>query len=614
MSILEGATNVAILGGTQVAAGAGSTVTINRVGLTGASSAFKDLSAAAAHAALHDSAARFDAPRCPRNTRVKFLDKLELWMLGQGGEYEGKRLIWLTGGAGAGKSAIMQSIVERNYAEVLIPTPAYQLARMFPTAMAILEPIISCDPLIFKTSLHTQAYELLVRPILYLVDTGAMEKSTAFVIDGLDECSDPLKQALIISAVSSILCEHHLPVLFVIASRPEPAISSAFLRESRVQEGLPSINLDDDYDPPSDILCFVQDSFFDIVNTQPMRNHIAADWPSSQAIDDLTWKSTGHFIYAATVMKFIASPDEHPPRALQVVEGLEPSRTTSPFAHLDALHLHILTSAKYSQQFLAILRHCIFTMLDYTAVTAICCMHNNSPLDFSSRMHVVLKHASLADFLNDEKRSQAIYTSREEYMASGLTRYLQLLDNGPQVPSSLYPLRGGDHCLLHDLAKAIRHSQDAHLLWSLINGHSPQDIWNFCVESFPPDTLTSRTHIRDLTTRSICEYMRAIRDSIANHDNALYIRHFKKYIQVILDDLNEFVHRKPQYQVIPALLFSSNLSGLALLYHLLFYFGHRFRLGGSYAYHFFYLYSKPMWLIDPRSFEALKHSPQSQIS
>lgn len=83
---------------------------------------------------------------------------------------------------------------------------------------------------------------------------------------------------------------------------------------------------------------------------------------------------------------------------------------------------------------------------------------------------------------------------------------------------------------------------------------------------------------------------------------------------MVLDDLNEFVRRKPQYQVIPAVLFSSNLSGLALVYHLLFYFGHRFRLGGSYAYHFFYLYSKPMWLIDPRSFEALKHSPQSQIS
>jgi hypothetical protein len=193
--------------------------------------AFKDLSAAAAHAALHDSAARFDAPRCHRNTRAKYLDKLELWMSGQGEDYMGKRLIWLTGGAGAGKSAIMQSIVERcaqhavilgtffffradpsrNYAEVLIPTLAYQLARAFPAAMAILEPVINRDPLIFKASLHTQGYELLVRPLLYLIDTGVIDNGTTsrrvFVIDGLDECSDPQKQALIINVVASILCE-----------------------------------------------------------------------------------------------------------------------------------------------------------------------------------------------------------------------------------------------------------------------------------------------------------------------------------------------------------------------------------------------------------------------
>jgi hypothetical protein len=195
-----------------------------------------ELLAAAAHTAVHDSAARSDAPRCHRNTRVKYLDKLERWMLGNGEDLEGMRLIWLHGGAGAGKSAIMQSIVEqcvqhavilgsffffrtdssRNYAEVLIPTLAYQLACAFPAAMTVLEPIIHRYPLIFKASVRTQAYELLVRPRLYLIETGVLEHSgtlrRVFVVDGLDECSDPQKQALIISAVASILRDIHLPI------------------------------------------------------------------------------------------------------------------------------------------------------------------------------------------------------------------------------------------------------------------------------------------------------------------------------------------------------------------------------------------------------------------
>jgi hypothetical protein len=46
----------------------------------------------------------------------------------------------------------------------------------------------------------------------------------------------------------------------------------------------------------------------------------------------------------------------------------------------------------------------------------------------------------------------------------------------------------------------------------------------------------------------------------------------------------------------------------------MFYFGHQFHIGGSHAYHFHYLRSSTLGLIDPRSFEAIKRSPQNQIS
>ncbi|KAF5327269.1 hypothetical protein D9619_004939 [Psilocybe cf. subviscida] len=651
MSFFQDATHVTVTGGTLVAAAAGSTFTINK-----GSSAFKDLSASAAHTALHNSSARFDAPRCHRNTRTSYLNALKRWILGHGDESADVRLIWLTGGAGAGKSAIMQSIVEccaqdavilgtfffsradpsRNYAEVLIPTLAYQLASAFPAAMTVLEPTIQRNPLIFKTSLQTQAYELLVRPLLYLIETGVIDTTSSlrrvFVIDGLDECDDPRKQALIIHAIADILSDNLGPICVLIASRPEVAISRAFQRETSLHSILAKITLDDNDEASSDIRQFIEDSFLDILDSHPLRTNIPSNWPSPHSVDELVGKASGHFIYAATAMRFISSTDEHPARALQVVEGLEPSRAGNPFAELDALYLHILTSAKYSSQVLGILRHCIFSNLENT-VTMVCFMYPHiSPEDVAlflsdiqalisldlppnneAEMEIILKHASLGDFLMDAKRSQAIYMSGEEYRAFCLPRYFWLLDNAtsPQVRRSL---QSCGRYLIGELVSAISHSHDIELLWSLISGHSPQDVWNYYAKYWQhvADPLPLE---RIVVIPGVCSYVYAIRESAANHDNTLYIHQFKILIQLLLDDVDELVQTHPQYSIIPALMFSSSPWCLTVLVYLLHYhFLTSLEISDSYMPYFLSLQriGFPDGGIDPRSFEAIKCLPQSQ--
>ncbi|KAF5327191.1 hypothetical protein D9619_004971 [Psilocybe cf. subviscida] len=571
----------------------------------------------AAHTALHNSSARFDAPRCHRNTRTSYLDALERWMLGDGDKYVGARLIWLTGGAGAGKSAIMQSIVERcaqhalilgtffffrtdtsrNYAEVLIPTLAYQLARTFPAAMAIIEPVIQRDPLIFKASLQTQADELIVRPLLYLIETGVIDTTSplrrVFVIDGLDECDDPKKQALIIHAVAAILSDNLGPICVLIASRPEVAISRAFQRENSLHSILATITLDDNDEASSDIRQYIEDSFLDILDTHPLRTHISLNWPSPDSVDELVRKSSGHFVYAATAMRFISSADEHPARALQVVEGLVPPREGNPFADLDALYLHILTSAKYSSQVLGILRHCILSELknshDYVALflSDVQALVSLSP-DNMAEMQILLKHASLGDFLRDAKRSQAIYMSREEYTSVLLPRYFCLLGNST-VTQDQRSLPFSGLLLIPEFLGAVSHSQDIELVKSLIYGLSPQDICNYFLEWTPPFHRDHAIHV-------VCIYVYAIRDFAANHDNTLYIHQFKMLNQLLLDDIQKSVQTQPQYRIIPALIFSSS--------------------PWIYKIYFLCLQRKgfPSGVIDPRFFEAIKRLPQSQCS
>ena len=85
-------------------------------------------------------------------------------------------ILWLNGAAGAGKSAIAQTIAElcdeagvllasfffswsdpyRNNGATLFPTLAYQIACAIPEAREQLERAIDRDPLIFTRSLEAQ--------------------------------------------------------------------------------------------------------------------------------------------------------------------------------------------------------------------------------------------------------------------------------------------------------------------------------------------------------------------------------------------------------------------------------------------------------------------------
>ena len=68
--------------------------------------------------AFHNSGERFDPPKCHPNTRTHILIKIMNWTVGQVG-WDGF-IMWLYGPAGAGKSAIAQTIAELCHARHLL--------------------------------------------------------------------------------------------------------------------------------------------------------------------------------------------------------------------------------------------------------------------------------------------------------------------------------------------------------------------------------------------------------------------------------------------------------------------------------------------------------------
>jgi hypothetical protein len=252
---------------------------------------------------------------------------------------------------------------------------------------------------------------------------------------------------MIIRELTTVCREHCIPVKLVIASRSEHVISTSFRSYEQSKHVLTTISLSEDPDAEADIWRFIKDEFLKIRLQHPFSHMIPSKWPHLYDINRLVWKSSAHFIYASTAMKYIWSEKKDPVRSFEVVLGLEVARTALPFSELDALYQHILGSAAHRDRVIQVISHCLYSRLP-SLPSIICIMLDCSPNDLyiymaditplvvsprpisDARREVAVKllHASLGDFLRDASRSGSLYINEEGYLASKLERCLQLLD------------------------------------------------------------------------------------------------------------------------------------------------------------------------------------------
>jgi hypothetical protein len=94
--------------------------------------------------------------------------------------------------------------------------------------------------------------------------------------------------------------------------------------------------LDEKYHPDDDIRLFLAESFESVKRTHELR--FPRDWPTRNDIDHLVCKSSGLFIYAATVVKFLRSSRGRPKEQLDIILGITAAGAATPFAELDALY------------------------------------------------------------------------------------------------------------------------------------------------------------------------------------------------------------------------------------------------------------------------------------
>lgn len=332
--------------------------------------------------ALHDSEERGpDAPKCHPKTR-KVVQREILGWIGHGERRDNvKRILFLSGPAGSGKTAILGTIADECHKKGLLAasfffsassgspnrvskrpfilTLVYRLLQqeaivnLRQTILAIIER----DPTVLDKHLDQQLEELILVPLRTVA--GQSDPTTwpqVIVVDAVDECQGETRidskgrqvqrstektHEEILSLLAHASADPSFPFRILVASRPEPAITHFFKTSPN-----PALRLflDNEYNPDADIRLFLMAR----LSALQRKFNLPDNWEPHGAVDQLVDMASGQFVYATTVLRFVEDTSRGPPlKQLERVLEWTPANAseTHPLATLDALYHGILQTS-----------------------------------------------------------------------------------------------------------------------------------------------------------------------------------------------------------------------------------------------------------------------------
>ncbi|KAK7042824.1 hypothetical protein R3P38DRAFT_3449524 [Favolaschia claudopus] len=412
--------------------------------------ALQKLSEASSNEASYDWGNNYDRPSCHPKTREEYLSKLEAWS--QEKSCDHPRIFWMYGPAGTGKSAIVQSFCEqlqgrsrlgasfffkrghlsRGDVMKVFPTLAYHLARALPELELAITTSVRKDPAIFSQSLAIQLQKLIIGPCQAVAlkppdnDQGK-SLSLVIAIDGLDECEGEKPQESLLRALGNAYNDWKSHLTILIASRPEAHLQSVFKEPCLALARRLEIRGSED-----DVRTYLVDQFQHIQTTHKSLPMAPMVWPGDEIVEWLVQQSSGHFIYASTIVKFIDDHNWNPKRRLNLILGTTENPISSlntepppgPFVALDQLYQKILADVPNQE--------CLLTILSVIAAKLLLSalqmgellkldlvdiqptlrgLHSliNVPAvvgdEVDTNRSITVHHASFLDFLNDPARS-----------------------------------------------------------------------------------------------------------------------------------------------------------------------------------------------------------------
>ncbi|KAJ3576547.1 hypothetical protein NP233_g360 [Leucocoprinus birnbaumii] len=454
----------------------------------------------------HDSSEREYAPRCHPETRLELRGTLQTWL---SNPQRQRDFIWLSGPAGAGKSAVAQTFAEycqgidqlgasfffsklrnKDSGNGLVATIAYQLADRDVAYNCWITRILSRNPAILDKTLRIQFQKLIVEPFTVLAKhspaTETSRKPLVIIIDGLDECADERTQCEIIKLISEFV-QKPKPSIFslvwLVCSRPEWHLKRLFgYADPPIECDREEITCNAANDV-SDVYCILRDGLQGVYNDTCWNLTSGASnsrWPTESKLQRLSSRVGGLPILASTVLRFIgdgsASPDSLLDMCLLCLEDLGDASKVNPLEILDGFYLRIMTRVSptilsTTKQLLAFVvlfashRSALSTTLPVFEAASFLCIDKDTVYLALRHLHSVVDipphemgnerpleffHKSFGDFLRDPVRSKSFSLDLEEAQFElavlCLRWYNDFLQQWCELPSKLFHLMSCQTC------------------------------------------------------------------------------------------------------------------------------------------------------------------------
>lgn len=371
-------------------------------------------------------------------------------------------MLWLYGPAGIGKSAVAQSIAEhcsetgrlgaafffsklktRNDPTRIIPTIAYQLAVHFPDYKRLITKCLADDPTILEKALRQQFKKLIVEPFTSLKakKSSCVQQPLLIVLDGLDECPETEAQCEIVEIIGELVrLAQTFPLLWMICSRPEWHLKHIFSRaDFRIKCRREELLVDED-ESKKDVHLFLKEGFEEI--RQRFWDALPEDWPPEYQLLEIVVQSSGLFVFASTILKFVGDRDCGNPKSqldicLNFISNIHGTRSTNPLHSLDLLYRRILADVPRDALHITmrILAFYVFfpdaaglgsiqRLANFLSITqdrfygAMRKLHSVLDIPQPNTAYyrtIEFYHASFRDFLEDEYRSGPFFLNKSSF-------------------------------------------------------------------------------------------------------------------------------------------------------------------------------------------------------
>ena len=279
-----------------------------------------------ARGATHNSRTEDNLGRCLPDTRVEILARITNWSY----EEKGKKIFWLCGKAGTGKSTISRTVAtildeagflgasfffkrgreDRSHAGLIFPTIARQLADRFPDMRNVIIAALDNDSLLCERDLAEQYKKLLLQPLQSNFQISISPRNVIVVIDALDECDSDDDIKAILYHLSKIDSVTSIRLMIFVTSRPELPVELGFRKMSgnlhidvRLEEAQ-AISI------ARDISIFYESEFAKVrENSSQDIEPLPIEWPGKDRIQRLVELAGQLFIFAFTITRYISEDD-----------------------------------------------------------------------------------------------------------------------------------------------------------------------------------------------------------------------------------------------------------------------------------------------------------------